>query len=165
MSAKATAQTAGGAAAEAAKREEQLVTMLVGGHLFGLPIHCVQDVFVVSGVTAVPRANRSVHGLINLRGRIVTLLSLAAILGLEDQAGGAERTMAVGVDWRNEAYGLMVDRIGDVLTVDPAARDSNPANIERRWHRLAAGIHKMDDGLLIELDADVLLDRSFKAAA
>ena len=60
----------------------EYVTAMVGGQLFGLPIRRVQDVFLPDRVTKVPLASPEIGGLINLRGRIVTLVDLAHRLGL-----------------------------------------------------------------------------------
>ncbi len=106
------------------------VTATIGGQLFGLPVARVQDVFVPERMTPVPLAAAEVAGLINLRGRIVTMLEMRRRLGLPD--GDHRPTpMAIGVEWRGESYGLLIDEIGEVLTL-PAARLRAGARQSRR---------------------------------
>ena len=62
---------------------KEYVTATVGGQLFGLPILRVQDVFLPERITRVPLAPPEVAGVLNLRGRIVTLIDMRRSLGLE----------------------------------------------------------------------------------
>ena len=58
------------------RNEEQLVTMTVDGQLFGLPILSVQDIVETHKITQVPRTPSAISGIMNLRGRIVTVINL-----------------------------------------------------------------------------------------
>ena len=79
----------------------EYVTAMVGGQLFGLPIRRVQDVFIPDRLTRVPLAPPEIAGVLNLRGRIVTLIDLSLRLGLERQDNGGP-AMAIGVEFRGE---------------------------------------------------------------
>src|ERR1700753_1451815 len=92
----------------------EYVTAMIGGQLFGLPISRVQDVFMPERVTRVPLASREIAGVLNLRGRIVTVIDMRARLGVPEHDDG-KPPMAVGVDLRGESYGLLIDQIGEVL--------------------------------------------------
>src|ERR1700694_2291286 len=92
----------------------EYVTVTVGTQTFGVPIRRVRDVFLPERVTRVPLAPFEIAGLINLRGRIVTLIDMRRRLDLAPLAAGA-RPMAVGVEQRGESYGLLVDAVGEVL--------------------------------------------------
>ncbi|WP_265575686.1 chemotaxis protein CheW [Bradyrhizobium sp. WBAH10] len=84
----------------------EYVTAMIGGQLFGLPISRVQDVFMPERVTRVPLSSREIAGVLNLRGRIVTVVDMRARLGLPKAEDG-KVPMAVGVDLRGESYGLL----------------------------------------------------------
>jgi purine-binding chemotaxis protein CheW len=100
----------------------EYVTAMIGGQLFGLPISRVQDVFMPERLTRVPLSPGEIAGVLNLRGRIVTVVDMRARLGLPKNDDG-KPPMAVGVDLRGESYGLLIDQIGEVLKLpDKAAR-------------------------------------------
>jgi purine-binding chemotaxis protein CheW len=141
----------------------EYVTAVVAGQRFGLPILRVQDVFVPERLTRVPLAPREVAGLLNLRGRIVTLIDMRRRLGLTE--GGGEAVMAIGVESRGESYGLLVDSVGEVLKLDDNLREANPVNLDPRLAELCAGIHRLDDQLLMLLDVDRILGLADKAIA
>ena len=135
----------------------EYVTATVGGQLFGLPISRVQDVFAPDRLTRVPLAPPEIAGLLNLRGRIVTAIDLRRRLGLDAPAGAAPR-MAVGVEWKGESYGLLIDVIGEVLKLPTSGREDNPVNLDPGLARVSAGVHRLDGKLLVILDVDRVLD-------
>jgi purine-binding chemotaxis protein CheW len=142
----------------------QLVTMHVDGQWVGLPIRSVQDVFTVERITPVPRADASVLGLVNLRGRVVTLLSLRSLLGLPVEPFKTGM-MAVGVDRKDEAFGLVIDKIGDVLTVKLNEQDSAFGIVDPRLADKSVAIHKLEDGLIVELSVEALFATPMAKAA
>jgi purine-binding chemotaxis protein CheW len=109
--------------------ETEYVTATVGGQLFGLPIARVQDVFVLDRLTRVPLAAPEIAGVLNLRGRIVTAIDMRRRLGLAP-AGEVRRRMAIGIEYKGESYGLLIDAIGEVLNLPTAGREGNPVNLE-----------------------------------
>jgi purine-binding chemotaxis protein CheW len=142
---------------EAPENVIEYVTATVGGQLFGLPISRVQDVFAPDRLTRVPLAPPEIAGLLNLRGRIVTAIDLRRRLGLGAPAGDAPR-MAVGVEWKGESYGLLIDAIGEVLKLPMSDREDNPVNLDPGLARVSAGVHRLDGKLLVVLDVDRVLD-------
>jgi purine-binding chemotaxis protein CheW len=150
-------------AAAGAEAAHEYVTVEVGPQLFGLPIDRVHDIFVATALTPVPLAPPEVVGLLNLRGRVVTALCLRRRLGLDESE--APREMAVGIEHHGESYGLLVDAVGDVLTLAAETREPAPSHLDPRWAALAAAIHRLDGRLLVVLDVDALLALDAEAAA
>lgn len=135
----------------------EYVTVFVGGQLFGLPIGRVQDVFMPERLTRVPLAPPEVAGVLNLRGRIVTAIDMRRRLGLPPQEGRTT-LMAVGTESRGESFGLVIDQVGEVLKLDTASREPNPVNLDARWARVSAGVHRLDGQLMVVLDVDRVLE-------
>src|SRR5258708_39134479 len=124
----------------------EYVTATVGGQLFGLPIARVQDVFVLDRLTRVPLAAPEIAGVLNLRGRIVTAIDMRQRLGLAP--GEVRKRMAIGIEYKGESYGLLIDAIGEVLNLPADGREGNPVNLEARLARVSAGVHPLGDRLL-----------------
>lgn len=136
----------------------EYVTVIIGEQLFGLPISKVQDVFSPDRLTRVPLAPREVAGVLNLRGRIVTAIDMRIRLGLPPLETGRV-PMAVGIDHEGEAYGLMIDQVGEVMKLQASGREPNPANLDPRWAAISDGVHRLDGQLLVVLDVEVTLDQ------
>src|SRR6516164_7834623 len=135
----------------------EYVTALIGDQLFGLPISRVQDVFMLERLTRVPLSSGEIAGVLNLRGRIVTVIDMRTRLGLPKAEDG-KPPMAVGVDLRGESYGLLIDQIGEVLRLPDEGREENPVNLDPRMAKLAGGVHRLDGQLMVVLDVDRVLE-------
>lgn len=145
-------------------RLAEYVTATIGGQLFGLPIRRVQDVFLPERVTRVPLAPPEIAGVLNLRGRIVTLIDMRQRLGLPPRTDDAP-SMALGVELRGEFYGLLIDNVGEVLKVADEAPEPNPVNLDGRLARVSAGIHRLEGQLMIVVEIDRVLDIGVTANA
>jgi purine-binding chemotaxis protein CheW len=143
---------------------KEYVTATIGGQLFGLPIQRVQDVFMPDRLTRVPLAPPEIAGVLNLRGRIVTLIDIRDRLGLQSTTAHGP-AMAIGMELGGESYGLLIDSVGEVLRLDDAAREPNPINLDPRLARVSAGIHRLQGQLLMLVDVDRVLDLGIKSIA
>jgi purine-binding chemotaxis protein CheW len=148
----------------AAGQITEYVTVTIGDHMFGLPIFRVQDVFVPERLTRVPLAPPEVAGILNLRGRVVTAIDMRARLDLGAREAGAP-VMAIGIELKGESYGLLVDAVGEVMALRNSACEANPANLDQRLSRVAAGIYRLQGQLMVVLDVDRVLDISNGAVA
>lgn len=141
----------------AASETKDYVTMFIEGQLFGIPVLTVQDVLGPQKITRIPLAPREVAGSLNLRGRIVTAIDVRLRLGLTNQ-GGDNKSMSVVVDMGGELYSLMVDQVGEVLSLPAAKFERNPPTLDVMWREFSTGIYRLEDKLLVVLDVAKLLD-------
>jgi purine-binding chemotaxis protein CheW len=109
---------------------------------------------VLSNVTQVPLAGREIAGVLNLRGRIVTIIDLASRLGLE---GSGDAHMVTGIERASESFGILVDRVGEVLSLPDRDREPTP-DLDRTMDAMATGVFRLDDKIMVALDADRALD-------
>jgi len=136
----------------------EFITVVIGGQVFGMPISRVQDVFAPELMTKVPLAAPEIAGVLNLRGRIVTAIDMRLRLNLPYNEEGSSDRMAVGIESRNESYGLLIDTVGEVLRLPKKDMEPNPANLDPRWARVSAGVYRLDGKLLVVLDVGRVLD-------
>ena len=137
--------------------EIEFVTVLIADQLFGLPISRVHDVFMVDRLTRVPLAPPEIAGILNLRGRVVTMIDMRRRLDLPAREEG-RGNMAVGIEHRGESYGLLIDSVGEVLKIPTVSRDPNPVNLDPRWARVAEGVVQLEDRLMVVLDVERVLE-------
>ena len=142
----------------------EYVTVLIGDQLFGLPIARVQDVFMPDRMTRVPLSSPEIAGVLNLRGRIVTAIDMRCRLGLAKREENRP-PMAVGIEFKGESYGLLIDTVGEVLKLADNTREANPVNLDARLARVSAGVHRLEGQLLVVLDVDRVLDMGSDALA
>jgi purine-binding chemotaxis protein CheW len=109
-------------------------------------------------MTRVPLSAPEVAGVLNLRGRIVTAINMRRRLGLPQREGN-HGIMAVGIEYRGESYGLIIDEVGEVLNLDASGREANPANLDGRWAEISGGVHRLSGQLMVILDVERVLGR------
>ncbi len=148
----------------AADEQRQYVSITIDGQMFGIPVLIVHDVLGPQRITRIPLAPAEVAGSLNLRGRIVTAIDVRLRLGLIRRPatmGG----MSVVVEHSGEFYSLMVDGVGEVLTLSASEFERNPATLDPRWRDISLGIYRLQDQLLVILDVNRLLDFTRHEAA
>ena len=96
--------------------ETQYATFYVGNLMLGVDIRKVQEINRQVDVTPVPNSPAHVRGVINLRGEVATVIDLRKVLGMEGAEESRDSRNLI-VHSQDEAIGLWVDRISDILTV------------------------------------------------
>ncbi len=101
-------------------------TFFLGETVWGLDTLDAQEVIRVSEITKVHNADSYIIGIINLRGKIVTVIDLSNKLGL----GGStisDASKIIIVEWKGEYIGLLIDSISDVIDIEKKYLTSAPA--------------------------------------
>lgn len=141
----------------AVNQVKDFVTMRVEGQLFGIPVTVVQDVLRPQKITQVPLAPKEVAGSLNVRGRIVTAIDVRARLGLAPREKGSKNYMLVAVEHKNEIYSLMVDTVGEVLSLTLKDFEHSPSNLRPEWLQVSMGVYRLKSELMVVLDVENLL--------
>ena len=101
-------------------------TFFLGETVWGLDTLDAQEVIRVSEITKVNNADDYIIGIINLRGKIVTVIDLSSKLGLGDSSI-SEASKIIIVEWKGEHIGLLIDSISDVIDIESKSLTSAPA--------------------------------------
>ena len=134
----------------------QFVTMTIAGQLFGIPTEEIQDAHILESITRIPLAPQEIEGALNIRGKIVTAVSLRKRLGLPPRDSDG-RNMSIVVEYKGELYSLLIDTIGDVLSLSDKSFEKNPPTLDSRWREISAGVYRLDDQLMIMTNVPRLL--------
>ncbi len=141
---------------EISQNQEQLLTFLLAEQMFGVPVLQVNDVLGPQKITRTPLAPPSVSGVMNLRGKIVTAIDVRRCLHQPPRAKD-KASMSVVVNQNNELFSLMIDSVGDVLSLSGETYEKVPETLNPSWRSVASGIHKLEDKILVVLNVAQLL--------
>ncbi len=135
-----------------------LATFFVRDALCALDAAGIQEVIRLGPLTPVRHAPEEVAGILNLRGRIVTILDLGFRLGFgKIEPGPLSRVFII--ENRSEFIGLMVDRVDEVVEVEPDQWQPAPANVSFGQARFFKGVFRAGGHVITLLDpAQVLAD-------
>jgi purine-binding chemotaxis protein CheW len=121
--------------------------------LFGVPISHILEIVGAARPQPVPLAPDFVGGLVHYRGDVLTTVSLRQLLGLPPREGAQDILV---LESASGCFGLLVDSVGEVLTVSSADYEPNPSILDERRRVLLAGTYKLKDRLLVMLDPERL---------
>jgi purine-binding chemotaxis protein CheW len=143
--------------------EHQLVVFQLGAELYGVEISRVHEIIRQQAVTRVPRSPDFVEGVINLRGKVISVINLRRRFGLP----AAEHTRAsriVVVDINEQVIGMVVDGVSEVLRVNGAIIEPPSPAVAGIDSEYLQGIAKLPERLVILLDLDRVLTRDERRA-
>lgn len=132
-------------------------TVYCAGEVFGLSVEHAQTIFRLTAITPIPLGRPEIIGLVNLRGKIVTAVSLRQRLGLFEESA-RENSLAIGLEHNGENFALIVDQVGDVLNLTSDMRIAIPPHFDPRRLELTSGLYRVGGQLIPILDVNALLD-------
>lgn len=149
---------------------QSFITFTLNNTLYGLNIDYVREINRYLDLSPVPHAPKYIHGLLNLRGQIVTVMDLKKCIGLSVQKSDtvqhnviiktdAERQGGRGEEMPcvPDKLGFLVDDIADVVTVDTQCIDPPPANVGQVDRKFLAGVVQLEETLLTLLSLNAIL--------
>lgn len=147
----------------------QLVTFEVGEEEYAVDILSVQEINRMMELTRIPQSPPEVEGVINLRGRIIPVIDLRKRFGMTASERD-ENSRIVVVEVQERTIGFIVDRVHEVLRIEPGIVEPAPSMVGSIDSEYISGVGKLDDRLLILLDLTKLfgaetLERIERAAA
>lgn len=143
----------------ATTKDVQLATFYVGDLLLGLPIEFVQEINHSLECTRIPRAPECVRGVINLRGKVTTLIDLRCILGLQP-GNDSEESRYLIVRSADDWVGLYVDGISDIISIDHEEIATPPANLANTDGEFFEGVYRTESEIVAILDLERVLTSS-----
>ncbi len=131
----------------------QICTFTVDDLMLGVEVTQVQEVIRSQTMTRVPLASRVIHGLINLRGQIVSAVDLRTRMGLPQREGDGP-PMHVVIRGVEGSVSLLVDAIGDVIEVPEDALEAPPATLHASLREVTDAVCKLPGQLLLLIDPE-----------
>lgn len=138
-------------------RELHIVGFQVGRETYGVPITSLHEIVRVPEITAVPDAPEYMEGVINLRGKIVSVIDLRKRLG-EKKITSTRRNRILVVEHRGKLSGLIVDSASEVLKIPATDVEASPASLSEESSNCVTGLGKYNGRLIVLLDMSRLLD-------
>ncbi|OWY63960.1 chemotaxis protein CheW [cyanobacterium TDX16] len=145
---------------------QQYCTFFIKDIHFGIDIKHVQEVIRLPEINSVPLAPVDICGLINLRGKIVTIIDLQCRLGMGQSLSPStshpeldEEFLAhnIIVQTKDEIAGLLVEDIGDMLEFTSDRFEPSPATLTGQMRKVLRGAYSLSQGFLMILDIEKVL--------
>ncbi|MEM6688040.1 MAG: chemotaxis protein CheW [Planctomycetota bacterium] len=142
----------------------QLVTFAVGDIILGVDIGHVQEINRSTDITEVPGAPKQYHGVVNLRGDVVTILNPHHIFNIpEIPRTRTCRNLILNLG--EDRVGVLVDRILDILDVRKSEFNRRPSNVDSIDRKYIESVYLQDDQIVIVVSLEALADAHEEAQA
>jgi purine-binding chemotaxis protein CheW len=137
-------------------REIHIVGFNLGRETYGVPIGALHEIVRVPEITAVPDAPAYLEGVINLRGKIVSVVDLRKRFGKPATALDRHSRILV-VGHRGRLVGMIVDSASEVIKIPESEIEEAPAIAQESGLDCVTGLGKYKGRLIILLDIDKVL--------
>ncbi len=137
----------------------QLVSFNLDQEEYGVDVLKVREIIRVPVLTRVPNTPHYVDGVINLRGKVIPIISMRKKFGLmETENDKQTRIMVMDVD--GELMGFTVDAVSEVIRISGSEIQPSPAVVASGIDQeCIAGVINQAERLLVLLD----LEKMFSA--
>ncbi len=136
--------------------ELHIVGFQVGRETYGVPITSLHEIVRVPEITAVPDAPDYLEGVINLRGKIVSVMDLRKRFGFKEAKLNKQNRILV-VEHAGKLAGLIVDSASEVLKIAAEDVEAPPAAFQEGGLNCVTGLGKVRGRLIVLLDMNKLL--------
>ena len=140
------------------KESKQYIVVMVGSEQYGIDISYIDNIVRMQKITRVPKIQSYFKGVINLRGEIVSVMSIRNKVGLEDDVfTNASRIIILKIEQKG-VLGIIVDEVKEVVTLGSEEIDKvahNPKDVKSTFIN---GIGKNGDDLISLFDISSVVD-------
>jgi purine-binding chemotaxis protein CheW len=136
-------------------KQDQYIEIGIGKERYALNIYDIHEIIKIQNITELPNSKPYVKGVINLRGKIVPIISLRNRFGIEE-APFTKTTRIIVVNHAAEMVGMVVDKVNQVTTFSDI--QPPPASVSNLNGSFFKGIGRTEEGLVSVLELHKILD-------
>lgn len=142
---------------------ELYIAFRVGDAEYALPAPSILHLEAYEGATPVPGAAPHVAGLVQMRGRLVTVVDVRARFGLPPIAHAIDRRVIV-VRSNGRIVGLLVDSAREVLQLDPTDFTKPPEVVEHNAAGFVTAVATLPKRLVLLVDVPRVIGEEVRHA-
>ena len=135
---------------------EKLLVFDLANEKYAIPIHDIAQIIDLPVTTPVPNAPAFLAGIFSLRGRIVSIIDVARRLRVERPE--AEALKVIVLDVAPDHFGLLVDRIDQVVDVNLAGLEPPPEGFKPMAQDFVEGVFHLKGRAVGFLNLPMFLD-------
>lgn len=137
-------------------QKDKYLTFHIDNEEHAIEIKYVNEIISIQKITAVPNVKKFIKGIINLRGNIIPVVGVRKRFNLEE-IDFDEKTCIIVTNHNENAVGLIVDEVAEVLSIPEDAVAPAPQTKKGSHSRFIQGIGKVGDEVKIILNIEKLL--------
>ena len=142
----------------------QLVSFMLADEEYGVEVLKVREIIRMPGITKMPNTPNYVEGVVNLRGKVIPIVSMRKRFGLADN-GDDGQTRIIIMDVVGSLTGFVVDGVSEVIRIPSGDIQSPPTMVSGTIDQdFITGVINHAGTLLIVMDMDRMFSQNELAA-
>jgi purine-binding chemotaxis protein CheW len=141
------------------RNNRKFLTFFLADEEYGIEILKVQEIIGMMNITPVPRTPAFIRGVINLRGKVITVVDLRVKFDMESKEQ-TEETCIIVVQTSGIQIGCVVDKVSEVLDIPDEEIEEAPSFGTDVNTEYILGIGKSQEKVKLLLDIDKVLSRT-----
>lgn len=137
-------------------QEGKYLTFQLNEEEYGIQIGFVTEIIGIQHINAVPDMPPYIKGVINLRGKVIPVMDVRLRFGAPVRAYD-ERTCIIVINVKDQAMGLVVDRVSEVLDIPDSDIEPTPELRKGRSNKFVKGLGKVGEQVKLLLEAESML--------
>lgn len=151
------AENTGGARSAYTADGIEILFFNIGESIYGIEIKYVNEIISVEQITVVPKIPDYIKGVINIRGKVVPIISVRNRFGIEEIPYD-DRTCIIVLEFEDgDQVGIIVDRVQEVLIAKPSDISKAPDSKNVNANRYIKSIIEIGGEIKLLLDCDKLI--------
>ena len=135
----------------------QYIVIKIGTEQYGIDIGYIDNIVRMQHLTRVPKVQKYIKGVINLRGEVIPVMSLRLKMGLEEDEYTKNTRIIILKQEQHGSIGVIVDEVREVVTLDTATIEKPSHDAKDDREAFVCGIGKVENDLISLLDLNVVV--------
>lgn len=135
---------------------QQFVKFSVGGEVFGIGIKQIFQILKPQEIFKIPDTPTFFEGLINLRGKVLTVFSLRERFKMPPKEND-NNTKVLIINYNNLLLGFTVDSVAEIVRVSEDDIEDPPMLLDSFAKPYLSGVAKVENKLILLLDLEKIL--------
>ena len=137
-------------------QKNKFLSFRIGDEEYAIPISFIIEIISMLKITEVPQTPEYIKGVINLRGKVIPIMDVRIRFNMAPREYD-ERTCIIVVNHDDNAVGLVVDRVSEVLDIQPENIDASPQVSNDPGRGFIEGMGKVNEQIKMIIDLNALL--------
>ena len=135
----------------------ELLLFLIDNCTYGIEIQYITEIIEIEQITVIPKVPDYIKGVINLRGKVVPIMSVRRRFGKEEIPYDA-RTCIIVIEWQGTSVGLIVDRVREVVSISPDQISETPNFKNVNSNKYIKSVIESGDEIRLLLDCQRIIE-------
>ncbi len=136
----------------------EMLSFEISDAIYAIEIKYIKEIIGVDQITIVPKIPDYIKGVINLRGKVVPVISVRRRVDM-DEIPYDSRTCIIVLEFEDgEQVGIIVDRVQEVVDVKPGDISKTPDSKNINANRYIKSIIHLDNDIRLLIDCNKLIN-------